>query len=276
MYPVLFHIGRILIPSYGALAALGVLLALALAQRTARMIGVPAAQVWNLCVVSLFAALLGSRLLLVFVNWKDILHHPLWILSLAMVHHPLLAAAGAVVGALAALLYARWQRMPLAATADVLAPPLALGLAFEQWGALLAGAGYGLETTVRWAVIYTDPLAARWSGTPLGVPLHPVQAYAVLAYFTLTLWLVIWLPARRQQGDLAGLWLLGTGVILFITEFWRDREGRGSVLGGALDGPQIAAIVLVLAGALLLRERKNARLTPGAPAPEKNHEAAHG
>ncbi len=66
----LFHIGRILIPSYGALAALGVLLALALAQRTARMIGVPAAQVWNLCVVSLFAALLGSRLLLVFVNWK--------------------------------------------------------------------------------------------------------------------------------------------------------------------------------------------------------------
>ncbi len=141
---------------------------------------------------------------------------------------------------------------------------------------LLAGAGYGLETTVRWAVIYTDPLAARWSGTPLGVPLHPVQAYAVLAYFTLTLWLVIWLPARRQQGDLAGLWLLGTGVILFITEFWRDREGRGSVLGGALDGPQIAAIVLVLAGALLLRERKNARLTPGAPAPEKNHEAAHG
>jgi hypothetical protein len=41
-----------------------------------------------------------------------------------------------------------------------------------------------------------------------------------------------------------------------ITEFWRDPEGRGVVLGGALDGPQVAAIVMVLAGALVLRERK--------------------
>jgi phosphatidylglycerol---prolipoprotein diacylglyceryl transferase len=50
--------------------------------------------------------------------------------------------------------------------------------------------------------------------------------------------------------------LLGTGVIVHITELWRDPEGRGSVLHGALDGPQVAAIVLVLAGALLLLERK--------------------
>ncbi len=35
---------------------------------------------------------------------------------------------------------------------------------------------------MRWAVIYTSPLAARWSGTPLGIPLHPVQGYAALAF----------------------------------------------------------------------------------------------
>jgi hypothetical protein len=38
---------------------------------------------------------------------------------------------------------------------------------------------------VRWAVVYNHPLAHRWSGTPLGIPLHPVQAYAALAYATL-------------------------------------------------------------------------------------------
>ena len=37
----------------------------------------------------------------------------------------------------------------------------------------------------RWAVTYTSPLAARLSGTPLGIPLHPVQAYAGLAFLTL-------------------------------------------------------------------------------------------
>jgi phosphatidylglycerol:prolipoprotein diacylglycerol transferase len=269
VYPVLFHIGAVLIPSYGALAAVGVLLALLLAQHTARVVGVVPHQVWNLCVIALFAALVGSRLLLVAVNWRDLQRHPLWMLGLATIHHPLLAAAGVFLGALAAFLYARWQHMPLAATADALAAPLALGLACEQFGALLAGSGYGTDASVRWAVVYTHPLAARWSGTPLGVPLHPVQAYAALAYLTLAILLLVWLPTRRQQGDVAGLALLGTGVALYVTEFWRDPEGRGQLLHGAIDGPQVAAIVLVLAGALLLRERKNQNTRQGI-------EAAHG
>jgi phosphatidylglycerol:prolipoprotein diacylglycerol transferase len=46
------------------------------------------------------------------------------------------------------------------------------------------------------------------------------------------------------------------GVAVYITELWRDPEGRGALLGGALDGPQAAAIVLVLAGALVLLERR--------------------
>lgn len=256
MYPVLFHIGSILIPAYGAVTALGVLLALLMAQRTARMVGVDAGKVWNLCILALFAALAGQRLLLVVINWSDLRRHLLWMLALAMVHHPLLAAAGALAGLTTALLFARWQQMPLAATADALAAPLALGLAFEQLGALLAGSGYGSETAVRWAVVYTNPLAAHWSGTPLGIALHPVQAYAALAYLTLATLLLVWPPVRRKPGDIAGLWMLGTGVAVYFTEFWRDREGRGALLGGALDGPQAAAILLVLAGALALWQRK--------------------
>jgi phosphatidylglycerol:prolipoprotein diacylglycerol transferase len=260
VHPVLFHLGAILIPSYGAIAALGVLLALFLAQRTARIAGVNAAAVWNLCVVSLFAALVGQRLLLLLMNWSDVRHHPSWMLDLAMIHHPLLGAAGALAGVTSAVVYGRWRGLPLWTTADVLAAPLALGLAFEQLGALLAGSDYGTETTeasVRWAVIYTNPLAARWSGTPLGIPLYPAQAYAALGFLTLSILLMVWLPARRQQGDVAGMGLLGMGVVVFITEIWRDPEGRGALFGGVLNGPQAAAVVLVLAGGLMLLERKN-------------------
>jgi phosphatidylglycerol---prolipoprotein diacylglyceryl transferase len=256
VHPVLFHIGALLIPSYGALSALGVLLALFLAQRTARIAGVNAAQVWNLCVVGLFAALAGQRLLLVAVNWSDLRRHPGWMLGLAMIHHPLLAGAGALAGVAAAAVYARWRRVPLTTTGDVLAAPLALGLAFEQLGALMAGSGFGTETPVRWAVTYNDILAARWSGTPLGIPLQPVQAYAALAFLTLSIFLLVWLPEQRRQGDVAGLFLLGAGVAIYITELWRDTEGRGTLLNRALDGPQVAAIFLVLAGAFVLLERK--------------------
>jgi len=246
----------LLIPSYGAVSALGVLLALFLAQRTARIANVSAPQIWNLCVIGLFAALAGERLLLVAANWSDLRRHPGWMLGLAMIHHPLLASVGAVAGVGSAALYARWKRLPMASTADALAAPLALGLAFEQLGALLAGSGYGTDTTVRWAITYTDVLSARWSGTPLGIPLHPVQAYAALAFLTLSISLLLWLPERRRQGDVAGLWLLGAGVAIFITELWRDTEGRGALLSGALDGPQVVAILFVLAGAFVLLERK--------------------
>jgi len=108
---------------------------------------------------------------------------------------------------------------------------------------------------VRWAVTYTNPLAARWSGTPLGIPLHPVQAYEGLAFLALSLLLLVGLPVRRRAGDVAGLGLMGLGVAVYITEIWRDWEGRGVLFGGALDGPQLAGILFVLAGALVLIER---------------------
>jgi phosphatidylglycerol:prolipoprotein diacylglycerol transferase len=180
-------------------------------------------------------------------------------LSLAMIHHPLLAAIGTLLALAAAILYATWQHLPFRTTADALSAPLALGLAFEQLGALLSGAGYGTGAHVPWAVTYTDPLAARWSDAPLGIPVHPVQAYAALCYFALALMLWLLLTRRRQNGDLAGIFLMAAGVILFITEFWRDPIGRGALFHGILKAPQLIGIVLLLAGAVLLLERKSER-----------------
>jgi phosphatidylglycerol:prolipoprotein diacylglycerol transferase len=260
VHPELFHIGPILIPSYGAMAALGVLLALGLAQRTARRAGLDAGQVWNICVLSLCAVLSAERVLLVAANLNQLRSHPSWVLGLAMVHHPLVAGVGALAGAGCGTWYAVWRKMNLAATADALAAPLAAGLALEQVGALLAGSGFGTESTAPWAVTYTSPLAARWSGTPLGVAVHPVQAYAALGFLTLAVLLRVWLPVRRRAGDVAGAWLMGAGVVIYMTELWRDPEGRGLVLKGALDGPQIAAVLMVLGGAVVLRERKGREL----------------
>ena len=259
MHPVLFHIGSILIPSYGAITAFGVLVALILAQRAARVVGVDASKIWNLCILSLFAALAAARLLLVAANWSALRNHPAWLLGLAMVHHPLLAGVGAMAGTGCAAWYARHNKLPFRAAADALAPPIAAALAFEQLGALAAGSGYGTDAgpKVGWAIIYTNPLAFIWSGTPLGVPLHPVQAYAAMAFLALAVLLWVWLPFERHSGDVAGLWLMGAGVAIYFTELWRDWVGRGSLFDGAINGPQIAAVFLVLAGALTLRENKN-------------------
>jgi phosphatidylglycerol---prolipoprotein diacylglyceryl transferase len=264
VHPVLFHIGPLVIPSYGATAAVGVLLALFLALRIAGKLRIDPNRVWNLCILMLFTALVGSRLLLVVANWTTLRHHPLWMLGLAMIHHPLLAAIGSLIALAVAASYAAWHHLPFRSTADVLAAPVALGLAFEQFGALLAGSGYGTGAKVPWAITYTDPLAERWSGAPLDIPVHPVQAYVALCFLGIAIGLALWLPHRRQNGDLAGIFLMSAGAVLFLTEFWRDPIGRGALFQGALKGPQAAGVVFVIGGAWLLLERASQRIAMAA------------
>jgi phosphatidylglycerol:prolipoprotein diacylglycerol transferase len=263
VHPVLFQFGAFVVPSYGAIAALGILLALGLAQLTAPRAGLDPRHAWNMLVLAVFAALAASRLLLVAMNLSDLRRHPAWLLTIAMVHHPLLSGVGVVSGAIAALIYLRWAKLPLLAAADCLAAPVAFGMACEQTGALLGGSDFGSETTVRWAVVYTNPLAARWSGAPLGVPVHPVQAYAAIGALIVALLTYLSLRlSRRRPGDAAGLWLLASGALLFLSELFRDWEGRGVLFHGAIDAPQLVALGMVLAGGLVLTDWRKTRLNP--------------
>ena len=252
MHPVLFQIGSLLVPSYGACAALGVLLALGLAQLTAKRTGLDSKHAWNMLVLAVFAALAVSRLILVAINLSDLRMHPRWLLAIAMVHHPLLAAVGIASGIVAVLLYVRWAKLPLRTVADCLAAPVSLAMAAEQLGALLAGSGFGSKTSSAWAVTYSSPLAARWSGTPLGVPLYPAQAYAAIGALLLAAVVYGWLFMHRRDGDAAGVALVGGGVLLFVTEIFRDWEGRGILLGGLVDIPQLVGLGLVLLGGFVL------------------------
>jgi phosphatidylglycerol---prolipoprotein diacylglyceryl transferase len=260
VHPVLFQIGSLLVPSYGACAALGVLLALGLAQRTAKRTGLDPRHAWNMLVLAVFASLAVSRMVLIAMNLSDLRRHPKWLLAIAMVHHPLLAAVGIVSGGAAVLMYARWMKLSLAAIADCLAAPISLGIAAEQLGALLAGSDFGRDSvSTSWlgSVTYSSELAARWSGTPLGVPLYPVQAYAALGALLLAGIVFAWLFLPHRIGDVAGVWLVGAGVLLFVTETVRDWEGRGVVFGGLVDIPQLVGLGMVLlGGAVLLNWRR--------------------
>lgn len=263
MHPVLLHFGSLLIPSYGVLAALGVLSALVLVHFTARAAGLDPRHGWNALVLGLFAAMAASRALLIAVNLGNLRAHPRWLLALALVHHPLLSGVGAAAGVVAILAYARWAGLGLVPLADALLPPIALGLAWEQLGCLLAGSDFGIAATNGWwgAVIFTSPLAARWSGAPLATPLVPVQLYAALAALLAAAASFVAL-GRGQRGLSSATALLLLGLGLFLTECLRDWEGRGVLrlgrAGALLDAPQIAALLLVALGFTLLGSTRHA------------------
>ena len=266
MHPVFFQIGSLVVPTYGVVAASGILMALLLAQFTASRTGLAPRHAWNMLILATFASLVVSRLLLIVMNLADLRRHPTWLLAVAMVHHPLLSAAGILGASVAVLFYIGWAKLPPLLATDTIAAPLAVGMAAEQLASLMAGSDFGSETSLPWAVTYTSPLAARWSGTPIGVPLHPVQAYAalaalVVATLTLTLLCLPRLSRNQRRGEITGIWLLATGALLFLTELFRDWEGRGVVAHGIVDTPQLVALGMVLCGGLLLTDWSARRLT---------------
>ena len=56
MFPTLFHFGHVSLPTFGALAALGLMLALWLSERTAGLAGVDAAKLWDAGIFAVIAA----------------------------------------------------------------------------------------------------------------------------------------------------------------------------------------------------------------------------
>ena len=77
MYPVLFNIGGLEIRTYGVLTALAFLTGIYLASLLAKKQGLKQDDMLDLGLVIIIFAVLGARLLYVFVWWKYYLAHPL-------------------------------------------------------------------------------------------------------------------------------------------------------------------------------------------------------
>src|SRR4030042_1910587 len=99
MYPVLLKFGPIQIFTYGFFLALASLSAFSLAGREARRLGLPPARFYDLCFYIVLGALVGSRLLYVFLELPAFVAHPLKIFAIwegGLIFHGGLVAAVAV------------------------------------------------------------------------------------------------------------------------------------------------------------------------------------
>lgn len=254
MYPRLFQFGHIAIPTYGVFAAIALLAALALAMQTARRLTLDPNKIWNLCLIGILTALLGSRLLLILFHLRDFFTHRFWMLGLVSIR-----SRGTFYGALllalcACLGYIFAARLPFRRTLDCLAPASALGIAIGSFGSFAAGSGYGSPTSKPWGVIYKHGLAQLWSGAPLGVRLHPVQLYEAVVMLLLLTLLLFQLSHSTHDGDLAGTFLFVYGISLYFLNFYGGN--RRFVLHDAVTLTQVLGIAFVLTGAAFLVRRK--------------------
>jgi phosphatidylglycerol:prolipoprotein diacylglycerol transferase len=257
VYPRLFQLGPISVPAYGVFAALALVAGLLLAMRTAVRLRISPDAIWNFGLIAIFSAVLGSRVLLIAGHWHDFLAYPLLMLSISIPRTADSVMFQLGLGIFAGLLYMTLKRMPWLTTLDAAAPGWALGQSILVLGCFFAGCDYGRPTALPWGVAFHSRWAAMWNGTPLGIKLHPVQLYLCAIELALCLGLLWWLPRRRQPGELAGGWLLVSGLARFFLDFYRG-DNRLLVFDGALSLMQAIDFCMVIAGALLLLKHRHA------------------
>ncbi|HEU4401834.1 MAG TPA: prolipoprotein diacylglyceryl transferase [Candidatus Polarisedimenticolia bacterium] len=255
MYPVLFDLhlgslGQFTIGTYGLFYALGFLLALRLAVTYARREGIETARIVDLGIVTLLAGFVGAKLLLYLLDLRYYLEHPI-----EMVRSLRSAGVfyGGFVGAtLAAVIYIRRHRLPLARVTDLAAPPLALGQAVGRLGCFAAGCCYGRTCDLPWAVTFTDPRAFELTGVTLGIPLHPTQIYHALADLVILGITVRLMARRRYPGQVFWVYVLLYAIARVVVEAFRGDAVRGLFFGGMVSTSQIIAVpAAILAGVML-------------------------
>jgi phosphatidylglycerol:prolipoprotein diacylglycerol transferase len=255
VHPHLFQFGRLVLPTYGFLLALGTILSLLVCVRNARLLSLDTDKIWSVALLAIVTSLLGSRILLLLLHWSQYGARALTMSGTHIFGSGLVGLAIAIIPSLA---YARHLKLPIRRTADAFAPSLALGSSVVSIGCLEAGCDYGTPTHLPWAVIFTSPAAAP--GTPLGVPLHPTQIYSSGVEFLLFV-LLLWLLHRpHYDGEVLGAWLFLGGLSSFLLTFLRGDAGTW--VGGLIPVNQLAAAAMVLAGALLWMRRPQAAQVP--------------
>lgn len=253
MFPKLFSIGSFYLPTYGLLVATGFLCGMALAQRLARRAGLNPETVGNLAIYAALVGLLGAKLLMFVMDFGYYARNPERIFSL----ETLLSAGVYYGGFLLAVAFSWWylkrEKMPFLATADVLAPGVALGHAIGRLGCFAAGCCWGTHSHLPWAVVFTNREAHDFTGVPLNVALHPAQLYESGATFAVAAALVYASGKPHQQGRILGWYLVLYSIARLAVEFVRNHE-QALPFGGPFSWTQWIAIGLLAAGCVLLRK----------------------
>lgn len=264
MHPVLFYIGNFAVGTFGLMVALGFLLAIQYLIRATRELSIPSEKIYDLGLVIMIAALVGSRIFYLFVEWEWFVRDPL---GLIFSRQGYVFYGGFVFAGLAVIYLARRWKMHLPRLADAIAPALALGHAIGRMGCYFNGCCHGDVCHVHSFLFrfprVTDP-QGNITGSPpylehlerglvterdaFSLPVHPTQLYEAISL--LVLFFILHRLYRRKRfapGMLFLIYAVSYAVARFAIEFFRG-DLRGWIIPQVISTSQGIALV-ILAGA---------------------------
>ncbi len=246
MHPVLVEIGRFKLYSYGLMLALSFWVGILWAARRGSKRGVRPETIYDLSIILIVAAVLGSRALYIVTHRSDyrsvIDVVALWQGGATFYGGFVLALAGAIV-------FLATKHVSFFLVADVCAPSIALGYGLTRIGCFLSGCCFGLPAGSGFGIVFPAHSPAGYVCP--GTPLEPIQLYAALAGAGIAGVLVLVERRSAFTGFLFGWLCIMSGVERFVEDLFRYYEPSAR-LGASLTQSQATSIVLVATGIVLL------------------------
>jgi phosphatidylglycerol:prolipoprotein diacylglycerol transferase len=236
MYPEI-HIGPVTLQTFGIMFALAFLAAGAVVAKRLSELGKPPDWAYECLFSALAGGLIGSRLYYVAANYDQVRHD---LVGNLFSGSGLVWYGGAIGGAIAVVLWARYRDFLSLTLLDLCAPALALGYAIGRCGCQLSGDGdYGKAWNGPWAMAYPD-------GTvPTRQTVHPTPVYETLA-MGIGAYILWQLRDRFRAGILFAIYLIYAGVERFLVEFIRRND---HVVAG-LTQAQLESLLMIAIGAV--------------------------
>ena len=244
MHPIAFHLGPLTVHWFGVLLAVAFLAALWTAARRAPRTGIPADKISDAGLWLILGAVLGARTLYVATYWRDsFAGQPFW--EIFMIQRGGLVFYGGLAGsALACIIFARLQKLPLWKIADIFAPSIALGYMFGRIGCLMNGCCYGRECSLPWAIRFP---ADHSTG---GAPVHPTQIYDSLLNLGLYALLEVLYRRKKFDGQVFAAYLMCYAVTRSFVEAFRGDYSEVHRHAG-LTPAQVLGVAIFAAGVIL-------------------------
>lgn len=209
--PIVFQLGPLTVRWYGLLIASAVVIGITLSQYLAKRRHLNPEAIGDLAIWLVLAAIPCARIYYVLFQWPQYAQNPADIFA---IWKGGIAIHGAILGgSVAALIFARLQKISFWQLADVVAPSLILGQAIGRWGNFFNSEAFGSPTDLPWKLFI--PKTMRPAGYENFEYFHPTFLYE-------------------------SLWNLAVFGLL-ITLFFRDLKGKPRLKAGTLFLAYMAA-----------------------------------
>lgn len=252
VYPLIFHLGPFTITGFGIMMVLAFVLAGWAIQLELRRRGLNEAYAADIVIGAVVGGIVGAKI------WYAVLTGEGLFSRGGFVWY------GGLVGGVLGVVFNSWRRrVPIAFTADLVAPALTLGYAIGRVGCFLVGDDYGVPTSLPWAVKFPFGLPATTVGNLMRfhvtfapgtdpaqiVAVHPTQVYETVLMLLATAWLWRHRAHPHRTGWLFGCYLVLAGIERFTIEFFRAKDDRllsGFTIAQAMSLGLIAVGVYVV------------------------------